>query len=200
MQHDSSSVLAMATNTLHNALCITLNLSKKRAFPLSLETTNGASNFTDWFRGPGRAIGQHVCWTLRLAFWFSFTVPVKLEGQARSSSRSQERKNCYSGRCDLEWGGASRVSWDISHAACFRNNQAAYFTLGLMRNICISNLFTGCYKPLPRYDSRSDRPATHGQGPAMPHPRHLLQPANNRTLLWRLFASNHISALDLQTE
>ena len=26
MQHDSSSVLAMATNTLHNALCITLNL------------------------------------------------------------------------------------------------------------------------------------------------------------------------------
>jgi len=28
VQHDSSSVLAMATNTLHNALCITLNLFK----------------------------------------------------------------------------------------------------------------------------------------------------------------------------
>jgi len=28
VQHDSSSVLAMATNTLHNALCITQNLLK----------------------------------------------------------------------------------------------------------------------------------------------------------------------------
>jgi len=28
MQHDSSSVLAMATNTLHNVLCITVNLFK----------------------------------------------------------------------------------------------------------------------------------------------------------------------------
>jgi len=28
VQHDSRSVLAMATNTLHNALCITLNLFK----------------------------------------------------------------------------------------------------------------------------------------------------------------------------
>jgi len=44
VKHDSSSVLAMATNTLHNALCKTLNLFlKKLAFayrncPLSLET------------------------------------------------------------------------------------------------------------------------------------------------------------------
>jgi len=29
VQRDSSSVLAMATNTLHNALCITFNLFKK---------------------------------------------------------------------------------------------------------------------------------------------------------------------------
>ena len=28
LQHDSSSVLAMATNTLHNVLCITINLFK----------------------------------------------------------------------------------------------------------------------------------------------------------------------------
>ena len=36
VQHDSSSVLAMATNTLHNALCITQNVLKNLRFRIAI--------------------------------------------------------------------------------------------------------------------------------------------------------------------